>query len=141
MPPLSPEQALEFLATGTHTAKLATASASGAPHVTPVWFLVDGGDLVFVTGRDSVKGRHLRANPRAAIAVDDEQFPYAFAAVRGPVELQQEAPDLLAWNIRIAERYVPFGEAEAYGKRNTGPAELLCRLHAERITGATAIAL
>ena len=57
-------------------------------------------------GRDTVKGRHLRANPRATLAVDVEEFPYAFVVVRGAVTVDEYASDLLAWPTTIADRYV-----------------------------------
>jgi PPOX class probable F420-dependent enzyme len=135
------EEALDFLAENARTGKLATASPSGAPHVAPVWFVVDGTDLVFTTGRDTVKGRHLRANPRAALTVDAEAYPHTFVVVRGPVTLAEEAPDLLEWATRIAGRYVPAGTAEQYGQRNAVPEEMLCRLHVQRVGGSRDIAL
>ena len=66
-----------FLAHGTRTAKLATVGRGGAPHVMPVWFVLDGEQLVFTTGADSVKGRNLRHDPRVAVVVDDETPPFA----------------------------------------------------------------
>jgi pyridoxine/pyridoxamine 5'-phosphate oxidase len=36
----------------------------------PVWFVLEGEGLVFTTWSDSVKGRNLRKNPRAAVIVD-----------------------------------------------------------------------
>ncbi len=69
------EEALRFLAEGARTGHLATATRSGSPHVAPVWFVVSDGDIVFTTGRDTVKGRHLRANPRAALTADDRTTP------------------------------------------------------------------
>jgi PPOX class probable F420-dependent enzyme len=134
-------EAMEFLAAGTRTGKLATASPSGAPHVAPIWFVVDGEDLVFTTNMETVKGRHLRANPRGALTVDRSEFPYDFVVVRGPIDVVERAPDLLEWATRIAERYVPAGRAEDYGKRNAVPDELLCRLRVERIVGQKDIAL
>jgi len=134
-------EALAFLAAGTHTGKLATASPQGAPHVAPVWFVVDGDTLVFTTGRDTVKGRHLRANPRATLAVDVEEFPYAFVVVRGAVTVDQHASDLLAWSTTIADRYVPAGRAADYGERNAIDTEMLCRLRIDRWTGYRDIAL
>lgn len=134
-------EAMEFLAAGTRTGKLATASPSGAPHVAPIWFVVDGEDLVFTTNMETVKGRHLRANPRGALTVDRSEFPYDFVVVRGPIVVVEGAPDLLEWATRIAERYVPAGRAEDYGKRNAVPDELLCRLRVERIVGQKDIAL
>lgn len=134
-------EALAFLAEGTRTGKLATASPKAVAHVAPVWFVVDGTDLVFTTGRDTVKGRNLLASRRAALAADDEQYPYTFVTVRGPVEIDEEAADLLAWSTRIAERYVPAGQAEAFGRRNAVPGELLCRLRVDKAVGVRDIAL
>jgi hypothetical protein len=54
-----------FLSSGTRTAKLASRRVDGRPHVTPVWFVLDGDDLVFTTQRDTVKGRNIR-NARAS---------------------------------------------------------------------------
>ncbi|HEV8570405.1 MAG TPA: PPOX class F420-dependent oxidoreductase [Actinoplanes sp.] len=133
---MSRGEAMAFLAEGTRTGKLATASRTGAPHVAPLWFVVAGDDLVFTTGRDSVKARHLRANPRAALAVDVEAFPYHFVVARGPVRVEDDAADLLTWTTTIAARYVPPGRAEEYGRVHAEAGELLCRLGGEHVTGA-----
>ena len=140
MAKMTREQALDFLTTGTRTGKLATASAVGAPHVAPIWFVLDGDELVFTTNEGSVKGRHLRANPRAALTVDVDVYPYHFAVVRGAVSMEADSEELLTWTTRIAERYVPDGRAEEYGRRNAAPGELLCRLKIERILGISDIA-
>jgi PPOX class probable F420-dependent enzyme len=134
------DEAIRFLSGGAHTGKLATASASGAPHVAPIWFVVDDTDVVFTTSRDTVKGRHLRANPRAAMSVDIEEYPHSFVVVRGSVSLADGDPDLLAWTTRIAERYVPAGRAEEYGRRNAVVDEMLCRLRLDRVNGSRNIA-
>jgi nitroimidazol reductase NimA-like FMN-containing flavoprotein (pyridoxamine 5'-phosphate oxidase superfamily) len=55
---MSRQQALDFLTSGARTGKLATASPSGTAHVVPVWFVMDGDDVVFATGYESLKGRH-----------------------------------------------------------------------------------
>jgi hypothetical protein len=61
---MTPEEIRAFLSHGTRTAKLATSGPDGQPHVMPVWFALDGEELVFTTWGDSVKGRNLRRNPR-----------------------------------------------------------------------------
>ena len=134
-------EAVEFLGAGTRTGILATASPTGAPHAAPIWFVVDDDDLVFTTGRDTVKGRNLLAGHRAALSVDIAEYPYDFVAVRGPVTVDEDAEDLLPWATRIARRYVPAGRAEEYGRRNAVPGELLCRLWIDRISGGRDIAL
>jgi PPOX class probable F420-dependent enzyme len=101
--------------------------------VAPLWFVVDGDDLVFITSASSTKGRHLRTNPQACLVVDDEMFPFAFAMVSGPVAVVEEAPDRLAWSIRIAARYVPEDRVAEFGARNDAPGELLVRLHMQKV--------
>jgi PPOX class probable F420-dependent enzyme len=133
-------EAIGFLAAGTRTGKLATASPSAEPHVAPVWFVLIEQALVFTTGLDSVKGRNLRANPRAALTVDDEEYPYNFVVVRGPVEIVERPVDLVAWTTRIAERYVPAGEAHEYGHRTAEGDQILCHLHLKHISGVREVA-
>lgn len=83
----------------------------------------------------------LQTNPYAALMVDVSEYPYTFAVVRGPVSLERQASDLLAWTTRIAERYVPARLAPDFGKRNAVDGEALCRLRIDRISGALDIAL
>jgi PPOX class probable F420-dependent enzyme len=141
MAAMTAPEAHEFLAAGTRTGKLATASPTGAPHVAPVWFIPAGADLVFTTFRTTVKGRNLRANPRAALTVDSSAFPDGFVVGHGPVTVEEHPADLRDWATRIAERYVPAGRAGDYGRRNAVDGEMLCRLRIERIVGVRDIAL
>jgi nitroimidazol reductase NimA-like FMN-containing flavoprotein (pyridoxamine 5'-phosphate oxidase superfamily) len=73
------EQWWEFALTGTRTGKLAVTRANGAPHVTPVWFVLDRVDdqdfVVFTTEMKSVKAKALRRDPRFALLVDDQTRP------------------------------------------------------------------
>ena len=133
-------EARAFLGSGARTAKVATASSTGKPLVAPVWFILDGDDLVFLTTATSAKGRHLHANPRAAVAVEDDSFPYAFVVARGSVTLDDEPPDRLGWATRIASRYVP-DRADDFAARNDAPGEKLVRLHLERVFGQAELAL
>jgi PPOX class probable F420-dependent enzyme len=131
--PMTDEQARAFLAEGKRTGKLATTRADGRPHVAPIWFVLDGPDLVFTTGADTVKGRTLRRDPRAALAVDLEQPPFAFVMVEGSVRLSTDLDEMLPLSIAIARRYVGESEAEAFGRRNAVEGEMLVRLHPDRI--------
>jgi PPOX class probable F420-dependent enzyme len=129
---MSAEEARAFVSEGTRTAKLATTTRDGHPHVSPVWFVLDGDAFVFTTGRDRVKGQHMRRDPRVALVVDDERPPFAFVHVLGRAELLEGAADLLDWTVRIAARYMGADQAEAYGRRNAVPDELLVRVAPER---------
>jgi PPOX class probable F420-dependent enzyme len=129
-----------FLSHGTRTAKLATSGPDGQPHVMPVWFVLDGEDLVFMTGGESVKGRNLRRDPRAAVAVDEEVAPYAFVHIRGRVTVRDDLEELLRFGTAIGGRYMGAERAEEFGRRNAVPGELLVRLRPERVIATTDVA-
>ena len=122
------EERRTFLSFGTRTGKLATVRPDGRPHVQPIWFVLDGDDLVFLTGATTVKGRNLRRDPRASLVVDDETPPFAYVRVDGRVELSEDPDVMLEWSTRIARRYMGASQADAYGRRNAVPGELLVRL-------------
>jgi PPOX class probable F420-dependent enzyme len=123
----------EFLARGTRTAKLATAGPNGAPHVMPVWFVLDGEQLVLTTPAQSVKGRNLRRDARVAVVVDDETPPYAFVHIRGRATLSEDPGELLRYATEIGARYMGAERAGEFGRRNAVPGELLVRITPERV--------
>src|SRR5262245_5407497 len=103
---MTTEEIRSFLLDGTRTAKVATAMADGRPHVMPVWFVLDGEQIVFTTGVNSVKGRNLRRDPRVAFVVDDQAPPYAFVHVRGRVTLHEDLDGLVRFATAIGARYM-----------------------------------
>ena len=137
---MTPEEIRAFLSHGTRTAKLATGGPGGQPHVMPVWFVLDGEELVFTTWGDSVKGRNLRRNPRAAIVVDEEVAPYAFVRIRGHVTLSEDLEEVLRFATAIGGRYMGADRAEEFGRRNGVPGELLVRLRPERVIATADVA-
>ena len=50
---MSPDEVRAFLLTGTRTGKLGVSLPGGQPHVMPVWFVLDGDDVVFTTHFDT----------------------------------------------------------------------------------------
>jgi hypothetical protein len=102
--------------------------------VAPIWFIVDGDDLVFMTGAGTVKGKALLRDPRAALTVDDERPPYAFVLVEGSVTISTDLSTMLPLSIKIARRYVDQAQAEQFGARNAVEGELLVRLRPSKIT-------
>jgi PPOX class probable F420-dependent enzyme len=129
-----------FLTAGTRTGKLATVRADGGPHVAPIWFILDGDDLVFMTGANTVKGRSMLRDPRVALSVDDESPPFAFAIIEGTVSISRDPDEMLPLSIAIARRYMGDDQAEEYGRRNAVEGELLLRLHRHRVTAMADIA-
>jgi PPOX class probable F420-dependent enzyme len=137
---LEPDEVREFLSLRGRTGKLATTRKDGAPHVVPIWFVMDGEDVVFTIGTDDLKAHNLRRDPRACLCVDDERPPFSYVQVNGTVEMADSPPDMLEWTTRIAGRYMGVDQAEAYGKRNAMPGELLVRLRPTKILALADIA-
>jgi len=137
---MTPDEIRDFLTHGTRTAKLATTSANGSPHVMPVWFVLDGEELVFTTHAESVKGRNLRRDPRAALVVDEEQPPFAFVHIRGHVVLSDDPQELLRFATEIGGRYMGADRADEFGRRNAAPGELVVRLRPERVIAEADVA-
>ena len=122
------EEVVAFLSDGTRTAKLGYVAADGRPLVAPVWFIVDGNDLVFNTGKQAAKGRALSRDPRVVICVDDQHPPFSFVQVQGIASTSEDPDELLSTATRIATRYVGADRADEYGRRNGVPGELVVRV-------------
>ena len=139
MPRMTDQQWRSFVSEGTRTGKLSTVRADGGPHVTPVWFLLDGDDLVFTTGASSVKGRNLVRDGRFALCVDDDRPPFAFVVLQGRISVSEQPDELRQWATRLAARYMGQERAEEYGARNGGPGELLVRAHIDKVVALAGV--
>jgi len=121
---------------GTLTGKLATVRADGRPHVAPIWFVLDGDDILFNTAETSVKAKNLQRDTRVAISVDDQVPPYSFVIVEGFASLSAEPEELLKWAKAIGGRYMGLERADEFGRRNGGPGEWLVRVRPTKIIGS-----
>ncbi len=134
------EQRRAFLLAGTRTGVLATVRKDGRPHAAPIWFTLDGDDVLFTTGAETVKGRNLRRTGRALMVVDESTPPFDFVTVEGPAEISEDVDELLHWATVLGGRYMGAGAAAEFGRRNAVPGELLIRLRPEKIVALAGIA-
>ncbi|WNM35739.1 PPOX class F420-dependent oxidoreductase [Streptomyces sp. Li-HN-5-11] len=137
---MTDQQWRAFVSQGTRTGKLSTVRSDGSPHVTPVWFLLDGDDVVFNTEKDGVKGRNLTRDGRFALCVDQDRPPYAFVLLQGRTEISEDPDETLRWAGRLGARYMGEDRAEEYAARNGGPGNLLVRARIERVIAFAGIA-
>jgi PPOX class probable F420-dependent enzyme len=131
-PDISPE-VRDFISEGTRTAKLATVRADGRPHVVPVWFELDGGDLLFTSWHRSVKVLNIRRDPRVTICIDEERPLYSFAQIEGTATISGDREALRHWATRIGGKYMGAARAEEYGNRNSVEGEWLIRVTPTRV--------
>ncbi|MGH3523438.1 MAG: PPOX class F420-dependent oxidoreductase [Mycobacterium sp.] len=133
-------QVVEFLSAGTRTGMLGFVAADGRPLVAPVWFVVDNGELVFNTGRNTAKGRALARDSRIVICVDDPHPPYSFVQVQGTASVTDDAADMLEIATRIGARYMGAHRADEFGQRNAAPGELVVRVRPTKVVATFNVA-
>ena len=133
MAQMSDSEWREFVMTGTRTGKLAVTRADGRPHVTPIWFVLDGNDVILTTHETGVKGKALQRDPRAALCVDDQEPPYSFVVIEGEVTLSDDLQEVRRWAGKLGGRYMGSDRAEEFAARNAVAGELLVRLRAAKV--------
>ncbi|GAA3814687.1 pyridoxamine 5'-phosphate oxidase family protein [Streptomyces phyllanthi] len=109
----------EFLTT-QRTCRVATVSADGAPHVSPLWFAWDGTSLWLYSITSSKRWAALRRDPRVAVAVDsgEEYGELRGVELSGTVVFVGEAP-------RTCEPHPELVEVERlFARKNFGLDEM-----------------
>lgn len=140
MKKLSRSECLSFMMERPRTGKIATTRPDGRPHVAPIWFALDGEQLLFTTWHTTAKATHMRLSQWVSICVDDENPPFAFVKYDGTVEFSDVPDELRDWATIIAARYMGEEQSQAYGGRNAVPGELLVRVTPSSIHGEADIA-
>jgi PPOX class probable F420-dependent enzyme len=79
-----PEQVKKFLQK-PNFAVLATQSPSGRIQATPVWFLLEDGEILINTSAARKKLGNMEANPRVTLAIVDRENPYQYVQIQGRV--------------------------------------------------------
>lgn len=126
----------EFLSAGTRTGKLGYLASDGRPLVAPVWFVVEGEQIVFNTGADTAKGRSIRRDPRVVLTVDLEEPPYGFVQVQGIASVDEDPVELVRTATEIGARYMGRERAAEFGVRNGVPGELIVRVTPNKVLAA-----
>lgn len=134
------EEVIAFLSEGTRTAVLSWVAADGRPLSAPVWFVVDDGELVFNTGKDTAKGRALARDSRVVLCIHDDTPPFSFVQVQGVAMVSEDPDELLGTATRIGGRYMGADRAEEFGRRNGVPGELVVRVKPTKVHAAFDVA-
>jgi len=101
---MSVEEREQFLA-GLHVGVLSAAAGAGrAPIAVPVWYGYEpGGHVSVITGRSSRKGQAIAAAGRMSLCAQDENPPYRYVSVEGPVVIEELDLDE---RLAMARRYL-----------------------------------
>ena len=102
----------------------------------PPWFVVDGGELAFNTGKNTAKGRALARDPRVVMCVDDPRPPYSFVQVQGIATIGEDPQEVLDIATRTGGRYMGADRAEECRRRNGVLGELVVRIKPTKVRKA-----
>lgn len=72
----------------TIPARLAYTWTDGTPRVVPIWFHWTGDEIGMGGPPDAPKVAALRANPRVAITIDGNEWPYKVLLIRGKATIE-----------------------------------------------------
>ena len=120
----------EFLA-DLHVGVLSLNDNSKGPLSAPIWYDYEpGGELWFITGPNSLKGKLLEVGVRLSLVAQSEEPPYKYVSVEGPVVSIDESTedDLLA----MAVRYLGETGGKRYPENSNGSGGVLVRVKPER---------
>jgi len=145
MKPMSIEEVVAFMRSGSRTGKLGVTRRDGQPHIAPIWFDFDDntGELIFVMGRASLKARCIVRDPRICVCVDTMEMPFDFARIDGIASIttyDDDQAELLRWATETCRRYVGDDRAAEFGQRNAVPDQYLVRVRPTNYVGAWGIA-
>lgn len=120
-------------------ARLATADKSGAPHVIPICFWFDGGQVYFAIdekpkrrrGLELKRMRNIAENPRVALVIDhyeDDWSQLAYVMIRGTATMVDDNEEYLLVLRNLRDKYRPYRTMQLSRDRNP-----LVRINPERV--------
>jgi PPOX class probable F420-dependent enzyme len=135
---LSQPSVREFLI-AERVARLATADKSGAPHVIPICFWFDGGQVYFAIdekpkrrrGLELKRMRNIAENPRVALVIDhyeDDWSQLAYVMIRGTATIVDDNEEYLLVLRNLRDKYRPYRVMQLSRDRNP-----LVRINPERV--------
>jgi PPOX class probable F420-dependent enzyme len=91
-------------------ARLSTIDSAGYPHTVPVWFMLDGDELLFISDRGVRKTRNALANPKGAAVIGGDPDDATGYLIQGDLTVEADT----AHNItnRMVDRYQDTAEGD-----------------------------
>ncbi len=127
------EQQREAFLAERRVAVLGVARVAGGPLLSPIWYAYEpGGPFRFCMGGSSAKARRLRAEGRATVCVQAEDYPYRYVIAEGAVAIEPLGAGTYDAILTMASRYLGESGGRRYAEQFTTPDEVLVTLSPER---------
>ena len=106
------DEVQSFLSSGAKVLQLATIGTDGAPHLAPMWFVMEHGKIVFRSFAKSQKIVNLRRDPRLTVLVEtgDAYAELQGVMIKGEATLVDDPEYVLQIYGELAARYPMVGD-------------------------------
>jgi PPOX class probable F420-dependent enzyme len=94
----------------TLIARMTTIGPDGYPHTVPVWFMLDGDDVVIISARDTRKVKNIQANPKGSVAIGGDPAGSTGYLLQGDFVIEEDPDD--AWVKKLTYHYEDTERAE-----------------------------
>jgi len=91
-------------------ARMSTIDPNGYPHTVPVWFALDGDDIVIISASDTRKVGHILANSKGAVTIGGDPADGAGYLIKGDFLIEADPED--GWVRKLTYRYEAPEQAE-----------------------------
>jgi PPOX class probable F420-dependent enzyme len=108
----------------------------GPPAMTPVYYALDGDDIIISTTRSRAKARVIRRNPQVSICVlgEAQPFPYLTVYGRGRIEDEGAVEAMMKIGERMTGNPIPDAARPAVEKRAQDEGRVVLRVTPEAYT-------
>ena len=127
IPALLQDPIAQSLLQSTIPARLAYTWLDGSPRVVPICFHWTGTDFVLGTPPKAPKLRALVRDPRVALTIDGNDFPYPVLLVRGTARVEY-LDDIVPEYVLATERYLGEEQGRAWVEQLRGMVSGMARI-------------
>ena len=129
---MTPEQRKEFLSEH-RLAIVGAVRANGQPQLSPVYYAMDGDDLLVSTTASRAKAKVVRRDDRVSVCVIGEQPPFAYLTVygRGRIEEDGAVDVMMTVGGRMAGSALPESARPAMEERARSEGRVVLRVTPE----------
>lgn len=113
-------------------ARLATLDDEGYPHVVPIWYGLEGDDIVFMTDRDTTKSRNAAARSKGAVCIGGGKDDDAGYLLRGDLSVYTDEGHAVM--LRILYHYEDKARADQMAAEWANDDVVVIRLTPRKIT-------
>jgi PPOX class probable F420-dependent enzyme len=110
---------------------------SGPPALSPVYYVLDGDDLLISTTRTRAKSKVIARNPEVSVCVLGERMPFPYLTIygRGRIEEQGAAELMMRIGEAMSGNPVPESARAAVEERARTEQRVVLRVTPERFAG------